>query len=55
MARARRMTAAERDAQRATVVKQAACGVMVAAYGTALSGDPPHPHRICLRCGLGHR
>jgi hypothetical protein len=52
-ARARRMTAAERDAQQATVVEQAACGVMFAAYGTALPGDPPDPHRICLRCGLG--
>jgi hypothetical protein len=45
----------DHDTHRGTLCRgrvQAACGVMFAASGTALPGDPP-AHRICLRCGLG--
>ncbi len=44
----------DHDTHRGTLCRgrvQAACGVMFAAYGTALAGDPS-AHRICLRCGL---
>jgi hypothetical protein len=46
----------DHDTHRGTLCRgraQAACGIMFAAYGTALPGNPPDPHRICLRCGLG--
>jgi hypothetical protein len=45
----------DHDTHRGTLCRgrvQAGCGVMFAASGTALPGDPP-AHRICLRCGLG--
>jgi hypothetical protein len=45
----------DHDTHRGTLCRgrvQAACGAMFTAYGTALPGDPPDPHRICLRCGL---
>jgi hypothetical protein len=46
----------DHDTHRGTLCRgrvQAGCGVMFAASGTALPGDPPDPHRIRLRCGLG--
>jgi hypothetical protein len=46
----------DHDTHRDTLCRggaQAACGIMFAAYETALPGNPPDPHRICLRCGLG--
>jgi hypothetical protein len=45
----------DHDTHRGTLCRgrvQAACGIAFAASGTALPGDPPDPHRICLRCGL---
>jgi hypothetical protein len=45
----------DHDTHRGTLCRgrvQAGCGIAFAASGTALPGDPPDPHRICLRCGL---
>ena len=46
----------DHDTHRGTLCRgrvQAACGIAFAASGTVLPGDPPDPHQICLRCGLG--
>jgi len=46
----------DHDTHRGTLCRsrvQAGCGIAFATSGTVLPGDPPDPHRICLRCGLG--